>query len=289
MANYFTIPESLAGKSLRDLAGVYNFRSDLVANLLGIPETQRLTAGQEVTASGFDPGSSEGRFLTSTLKSISPEERATQQALASAEKIRQYNIESAQPAIQTLTTGKTDLKSRYDELLASIRARGEQEVKHADITSAQELGRRGISTSSTFAGEFQQGKRLDVQSAIDLASAQTAAQAAEKDAAINNAIASLQAGAGPEGLAAALNILQNAQQQQQFEASQALSRESLAQNKELTLKGLESPTKETPYIPSLTNIGGKGYYYDPASGTFKTVGGNSFSQLQSQFNPDQWE
>ncbi len=205
---YFAIPKSISGKSLRDIAGIYNFRSDLVANLLGIPETQRLTAGQQVTARNFDPGSSEGRFLTSVL---SPGMTPAQQA--------------AQPAIQTLESAKSPLKERYNQLLQSIKARGEQEVKQADIISARELGRRGISTGSTFAGEYQQERRVPVQTQFGQLEAETGLAGEQAIANIASKIAELQYGAGQTDIQRALELLKMEQQNQQFREQQALTRE----------------------------------------------------------------
>ena len=140
---------------------------------------------------------------------------------AIARQMQQLQTEAAQPAIKTLEAGRQPLKERYDTLLKSIKERGAFETGRADITSARELGRRGIPTESTFAGEFQQEKRLPVQAQFGQLEAQTGLSAEEAQNAISSAIAQLQAGGGQNAIAQAL-------QQYQFGEQQRLSKETSA-------------------------------------------------------------
>src|SRR3990167_6783412 len=65
----FTVPETLAGKTLTQLQQEQypNFRLDIVANQLGISPTSQLTKGQEFTipySGQFAPGGAEYGALT---------------------------------------------------------------------------------------------------------------------------------------------------------------------------------------------------------------------------------
>ena len=140
---------------------------------------------------------------------------------AIARQMQQLQTEAAQPAIKTLEAGRQPLKERYDTLLKSIKERGAYETGQADIVSARELGRRGIPTESTFAGQFQQEKRLPVQTAFGGLEAQTGLSAEEAQNAISSAVAQLQAGGGQ-------NAIQQALQQYQFGEQQRLSSETSA-------------------------------------------------------------
>lgn len=130
-----------------------------------------------------------------------------QSAVEIAKSLRDFNIESAKPAIQTLETGRQPLKERYTSLLKSIKEKGAYETGRADVLSAQELGRRGISTESTYAGEFQQEKRLPVQTAFSQLESETGLQGEQAQQSISNAIAQLQSGAGGDAISSAMSLL----------------------------------------------------------------------------------
>jgi hypothetical protein len=129
--------------------------------------------------------------------------------------------ESSTAAIDTLKSGQVPLEQRYQDLIGNIRTTGEQEVKRADVTSAQELARRGVSTQSTYAGEYQQEKRVPVQTAFQSqeAAAQLSAQQAVENR--NSAIASIQSATGLNQVNAAMSAYQMAEQARQFDETQA--------------------------------------------------------------------
>lgn len=187
----------------------------------------------------------------------------TQSTIDIARQMRQFNVESAQPAIQTLQAGQAPLKQRYDELLKSIKARGTQEVGQADIISARELGRRGIPTDSTFAGEFQQEKRLPVQTAFGGLEAETGLQGEQAQQAIASAIAQLQAGGGQNAISQALQLYQ--QQQQGIQSKEQLAQQLAQAQKEQAFK--EQVFREVTLPESIYSRGKP--YYEP-----KTNSGN---------------
>ena len=208
--SYYSAPEEFAGKSLQDLSreGQLQGRSDLIARILGIGENQRFSSGQQLTARDVDTGSSEGQFLASRFKAgMSPSQQAVQ------------------PAIQTLESGKAPLKERYSKLLESIKGRRETQLQQTDVNTARELGRRGITTDSTFAGQYGQQQRLPVEQEFGQLEAETGLNSEMAQQNILNSIANLQAGAGQNEVQRAMDLLRMQQDQSQFESQQGLTRE----------------------------------------------------------------
>lgn len=251
--SYYSAPEEFAGKSLQDLgrSGQLQGRSDLIAQLLGIGENQALQAGQQFTARNVDTGSSEGQFLSSRFK---PGMNPSQQAV--------------QPAIQTLESGKAPLKERYSKLLDSIKGRRETQLQQTDINTARELGRRGITTDSTFAGQYGQQQRLPVEQQFGQLEAETGLAAEQSQQSILNAIAQLQAGAGQSEVQRQLTLQQLAQQTQESDLNRQLQRDLAPTAKE------ESPFTTLSEGQTLYNLlTGKAQYTAPK--TYKPeTGGN---------------
>lgn len=145
-----------------------------------------------------------------------PSAPSTQDVIAQAQALRDFNVKNNQPAITSLQGQSTDLQSRYKDLLASIK--GQQGVaENQQITAtSNELGKRGINNQS---GVYQQEQAtalrpLDAQYQGLSAQTGVAEQGQLND--IGNAVASLQAG-NPESAAALssgnLNTIYGVQQQ----------------------------------------------------------------------------
>lgn len=247
-----SVPTEFAGKSLRDLqgSGEQLGRADLVAQILGISENTPLNADQTYDLYGTDLGSQEGAYLKSRFKQAdAPEVRA--QA----------------PAIKSLESGKAPLKERYAALLKSINDTRDVEVQKSDINSAQELGRRGISTDSTFAGQYQQQQRNPVQVGFNRLAAETGLQETQGEQNINQMIANIQSQAGGSSIANQLGLNQQAIQQQQFNSQQSLQEKQLAQALEIAkMQNQPQSAGATPF--QATSLGNQLYAFNPSTGQF---------------------
>ena len=249
-------PAEFGGKSLRQLAagGEQLGRSDLVAQILGISENTPLNAGQTYDLYGTDLGSQEGAYLKSRFTPAdSPEVRAVK------------------PAINTLESGRAPLKKRYDDLIASIQGRRSSEIQQTDINSARELGRRGITTDSTLAGQYQQQQRVPVDVQYSGLEAETGLNAEQQQQNINQAIAQLQAQAGSKSVDQGLNLYQFNQQQQ---TQQQQYDRTLAQALEIA-KLQNKPNATANKYESVTG-GNKLFSFNPLTGQY-----NSGPTLQS--------
>src|SRR3990167_886158 len=175
----FVLPEQYGGKSLSQIykevekQGGY-FPSAALAQDLGVGFEQPLSAGQQFNFN-VDPGSGGYQFLQKNFTPLADyqkqqagktQQEADARAAQQAMEQRQILQQSSQAAIGTLEQGRAPLKQRYDDVIASIKGTKQEEVQRADVTSAQELARRGIPTSSTYAGEYQQERRLPVETAF---------------------------------------------------------------------------------------------------------------------------
>jgi len=169
----------------------------------------------------------------------------------------QLQQQAIQPAIQSLQasipTIKTNygnqisqkqneiqpLQDRYKSLIDQIKGVGQTSVNKQTVVTAGELGKRGIEGSSTLAGQEIANATLPIeqqtQSLVkDTGFAQEAdlrdiantiqnlgGQQTEKEQAIQQAIAQLQAGGGQTAIQNAMSLLANAQN---LEASKAASK-----------------------------------------------------------------
>ncbi len=91
------------------------------ANIQYLPQW-RAAGNQGDLPVGWVPSSSS----TSSSSSSSNPVASTASAIDTAKQIRQFNIDSAQPQIQTLQGSVDPLKQRYSDILASIK--GNQQV-----------------------------------------------------------------------------------------------------------------------------------------------------------------
>lgn len=226
MASYYQVPETLAGKNLRDLASQYNFNPGVLSGFLGIGETQPLTSGQTVTANlpqQYVGNSSEYQALGNMFQpGMSPGQQAGQTAQSQLQS-------SINQGVSTLQSGIAPLKQRYNDILSSMNTAQEGAIKQAQTASSQEFGRRGISTQSGMYDQYVQGQTLPINAAYEQSKANTglAATTAEND--INSLIANLISGGGQNVANLGLNYAQLGQAQNQFEQSNALEQQKLAQ------------------------------------------------------------
>lgn len=193
------------------------------------------------------------------------------------------NMKAVQPAISSLEAGIPEVKDaytkrqeqltaekqplidRYEQLLNEIRGREVSQVNEATRNVNREMGRRGIALSSTFAGDETLGRtagiRSQAQSDILTTTFEREAKlreidnvitnltsemvAAERD--IRNNIANIQATAGSQGVAQAIQLYQIAQQERQAALDRALKEREINAN-------IEASNKPTQTIQ---DIGGR--------------------------------
>ena len=176
------------------------------------------------------------------------------------------NMKAVQPAITSLEAGipevkdaytkrqeqltaeKQPLQDRYEQLLNEIRGRETSQVNETTRNVNREMGRRGITLDSTFAGDETLGRTAGIRSQaqsdiltttferesklreIDntITNLTSEMVAAERD--IRNNIANIQATAGTQGVAQALQLYQIAQQERQAALDRALKERELNAN-----------------------------------------------------------
>lgn len=289
--SYFTVTEPYAGKSLRDIAsevergGGYVPRLDVIRDVSGLSENSPLTSGQSVMFKN-DPGAGEYQFLQRLFgnPSGSPTVTPSQQTSQTYQQQAQGSI---QPAVDTLKSGIDPLKQRYNDLISSIKNRGQQSEQQAGINAAQEFAKRGIPLSSGAYGDFLASRINPIRTETSALEADIGLKAQNAEQSIMNAIASLQGQAGFTGLEQALAYAQLAQNQNQFEDTQSLLRDKFGFEKELANK--TSPASLADQYMSLGEgstlinlLTGKPLYTAPK--TYKSTGGDGGSFNESDYS-----
>ncbi len=152
--------------------------------------------------------------------------KSTEDAFANAKRAQQMQIEANQPAIQRLTTHKTDLDSKYNDLLSSIGASENTAVDASKLSANNELARRGI-VSNSGVGEAEMAKAIaPVTTNYAQLKAQTGLQRENDLTGLASQIAGLEAGNVPNSLNFASGLSSLQQQAQQIANQLALGRES---------------------------------------------------------------
>lgn len=227
MANsYFSVPDQYNGKTLQDVfnqvgaAGGYTPRADVLAAQSGIGVNSQLQKGQYLSYAN-DPGAGEYQFLQKNFGSpLSESDYQTKKATDA-------NNAAVAPAISTLQSQVDPLKSRYDKLIADIKGRRDTAVQQAGIDTAREFGKRGISTQSGVYDVALRNATTPVEQSYGQTLTGAEGEGQDRLMAIQNAIAGLQAGAGKDAITQALQLLQNTQQQSNFEKEFGLKQQSL--------------------------------------------------------------
>lgn len=160
--------------------------------------------------------------------------------------VSQYKT-AIQPAVDTLKSQVDPLKSRYSDLLKSIK--GEQQVaenKQTTITS-NELGKRGILGSSTLAQQEIQKSLQPVSAQYNSLYANTGLAQEQNINAIAQAIAQLQSGAGMQGVSTGTNTYTTALNSAAQQAAAAAQADQQRIANEIAKAQLENQTKQTNY------------------------------------------
>lgn len=207
MANY-VVPESYAGKSLQDLYQPaadkgYIFDPGGVGQWGGVGANQALTTGQVFNAPE-DPGSAGVKFLQGMF---TPQGQYQQQAAATKEQqmmdlLNQGKTES----IDTIKSGKADLDTRYQDIVASITGTANDEKDLANRSIAESFGKRGIETSGASFDRAQQQARAPIETARISSTAGVGWEKAQLDQARDKAIADIQRGTSQDQVNAAMDL-----------------------------------------------------------------------------------
>lgn len=140
-----------------------------------------------------------------------------------AKKIRQFNIESNQPYVQTLEASKTPLNQKYNDLITEITRKEGVESTQQNTALSREYGKRGIPLSS---GAFSQDlteKQRPISEFYTGQKSQATTAAAQGEADINNLIGQLQSGDPASSIQAALQLTELSQQGYQNQIQNALA------------------------------------------------------------------
>lgn len=200
-------------------------------------------AAYEAGRSPYTTSTSAPSSSTSFANTIQEAIRLNQQAAQPAIQSLQASIPEVQKKYETTrqqTEAKIEpLKQRYQSLLEDIKGQGLASEQAQTRVTSSELGKRGITGSSTLAQQEIQNAVEPIRSGVRTATkdiglaqeegisnlvniiANLTGQETESVRAITNAIAGLQSGAAQTGIGQGL-------QQSQFEASQRLAQEQAA-------------------------------------------------------------
>ena len=190
----------------------------------------KFTGAQSSGGSGSSSGS--GDFNSWLQQS----QKAQNDVIAPAIATYQSQIPTIQKNTQTLVGQKQaelqPLQDRYKALLDQIKGTGQTSVNKQTVVTANELGKRGIEGSSTLAGQEIASATLPIEQQTqalvkDTGFAQEAdirdinnsiqnlgISGTEREQAVAQAIAQLQAGGGQSAISNALQLLSNAQSQE---------------------------------------------------------------------------
>jgi hypothetical protein len=171
----------------------------------------------------------------------------TQDIIANAQKLRDFNIQSNQPAIQNLQTEKNSLTDRYTKLLESIK--GQQGVaEDAQIrATSNEMGRRGINNQSGMYEQQQADALRPLAAQFQGLSAQTGLSQEKDMSEIARAIASMQSGNPEFAISTGQGIANQAQQAYQFAQSQDMQRQQMESDNSYRDAALKAQQQSDPY------------------------------------------
>lgn len=246
---------------------------------------------QNPTASGPVDYSNPQSAIQAAIKQ---QQEAVQPAIQSYQaSIPEVQAKYAQTRSQ-LQSQQPSLEQRYSDLLASIKNQGQQDVNAQTRITSNELGKRGLTGSSTLAQQEIQNAVAPINFQYANLGQQTSL--AREDAlrtlrdsinnltpqetadtrSIQNAIASLQAGAGQTGAQLGQNLystqLQNQMQQQQL--AEQKRQNDIAD----ALKALQ--VQQSPYQA----LGEGSSLVDPSTGRIIVTAPKTYKDLQSGVN-----
>lgn len=181
--------------------------------------------GQQVKVINNGNGTRSIRPLSSNELS----QQSTTQALDSARQIRDFNVQSNQPAIQSYEASKNPLQDRYKNLLQTIKGNQQVAENRQTTTTNNEMGRRGISNDS---GVYEQ----EMTNAVNPITQQYTGMYGDANAQqgidmsnIDKAIAMLKTGNPEAAFSGGMGIQSNVQQAEQQARNLDLQRQQMLQ------------------------------------------------------------
>jgi hypothetical protein len=246
----YTTPESLAGKSLRQIHDDPSMINRFDApDQLGVGFDSPLTKGQQFSYTTDDPTYQGGSMFQSLNRvfgqAMSPEQAAVQPAIKSLQESAPEISQKFATEKQRLEGEKDPLKNRYDALIGELKGKQTATENSAVKRTAGEFGKRGIPLTSSLYGNEEAavldpirsqygglqkdaylGMEDSMRNITNLISG-LVPQEVEAQRGITNAIAQLQSGAGKDAIANAFQQLQFQEGQRQFNQQQSLAQNRL--------------------------------------------------------------
>ena len=250
MATY-SVPENLAGKTLKQLGSQYGFRSDVLGNFGGVREDQPLTAGQTFNLpSNYGPNSSEGGFASKYFTLGGTDGSSTTGGASSivdqAKQIAQFTAEQNKPVIASLEGQRQPLIDRYQALIDQIKGNQATAEGRESVATAREFGKRGIPLSSGVYDTALTERLNPITQSYTNLTKETGAGREQDLLSIAREIASLQAGNPSQAVSQSLQLGQFQQGAQSLAAQIAANQSSQAlAERELSLK--EKQYNQDPY------------------------------------------
>lgn len=182
-----------------------------------------------------------------------------------AKKIRAFNIESNQPAIQSLEASKSPLQSKYNDLITELTRREGVEVGQTNTALSREYGKRGIPLSS---GAFEQDLAEKQRPTSEFYAGQrgqatTASQQGISE--IDKLIGQLQSGDPQSSISAALQLQNLYQSGRQNDIQNALAARGLDIQQQQGDRSYELAQKKDPFS-RYTSVGEGSTIYDLLGG-----------------------
>lgn len=210
--------------------------------------------------------------------SVMTPEQYAQQTIKAAQAVRDFNIQSNQPAIASYEASKVPLNQRYQNLLNTIKGNQTVAENRQTVTTGNELAKRGLSNDS---GVYQQEMTNAVNPVTQGFTNQYEGALANQNvdlSAIENAIASLKTGNPESSVSAALNIGSQEQQAQQF--AQNLAQQKAIADAQMAFQREQSDQSQKQRYLSV----GAGGLYDTQTG--KVIQG--IDALKAQVGGSGW-
>lgn len=196
---------------------------------------------------GGDPSRLDAAFQALPQVQQQNAQKQTDQMFANAKRAQDMQIEANQPAIQTLNTQKTNLDSKYDDLLKSINSSEGVAADSARLSTNNELARRGISNDSGLYEREMAGAIAPVSAQFGQLKANTGLSREQDLTQLAQAIAQLQTGNVPNALNFSNGILSLQQQAQQIANNLELGREQNSISRMNAESARNQPT-QNPYV-----------------------------------------
>jgi hypothetical protein len=148
--------------------------------------------------------------------------------IALAQKMRDFTVQSNQPAIASLQQNKTDLQGKYQDLLKSITDSEQPALNSTILATNNELGKRGITGDSSLGQQQIAQAQVPITTQFGQLQAQTGLAQQQDMNSLAAQIANLQSG-NPDNAVNNATSFGNAQTQAQAAIQQALIQQQTQQ------------------------------------------------------------